>query len=62
MAFSESNVMDIVSNIEDYQKLIEELERCNPGYFDKNADNLVNKDIDSKLYGCIESWGKSYPH
>ena len=38
--------MDIVSNIEDYQKLIEELERMNPGYFDKNADNLVNKDID----------------
>jgi hypothetical protein len=46
VAYSESNVMDVVSNIEDYQKLIEELERNNPGYFDKHADSLVNKDID----------------
>jgi hypothetical protein len=38
--------MDVISNIEDYHKLLEELEANNPGYFDKNADNLVNKDID----------------
>jgi hypothetical protein len=38
--------MDVISNIEDYHKLLEELEYNNPGYFDKNADNLVNKDID----------------
>lgn len=44
--YSESNVMRVVSNIEDYQKLIEELERNNPGYFDKHADSIVNKDID----------------
>lgn len=38
--------MDVISNIEDYQKLLEELESNNPGYFDKTADNLVNKDIE----------------
>jgi len=44
--FSESNIIQIIANIEDYQKLLEELDRNNPGFFDKKADLLVNKDID----------------
>lgn len=46
MKFSESNIIQIIANIEDYQKLLEELDRNNPGFFDKKADLLVNKDID----------------
>lgn len=44
--FSESNVVEIIANVEDYKNLLEELDRNNPGYFDKKADSLVNKDID----------------
>ena len=44
--FSESNIVEIIANVEDYQKLLEELDRINPGYFDKKQDLLVNKDID----------------
>jgi len=44
--FSESNVVEIIANVEDYQKLLEELDKNNPGYFDKKQDSLVNKDID----------------
>jgi len=44
--FSESNIVEIIANVEDYQKLLEELDKNNPGYFDKKADIMVNKDID----------------
>lgn len=46
VAFSESNIVEILANVEDYQKLLEELDKNNPGYFDKKADMLINKDID----------------
>ena len=46
VAFSESNIVDILANVEDYQKIIEEFDKNNLGYFDKKADILVNKDIE----------------
>ncbi len=44
--FSESNIVEIIACVEDYQKFLEELDRNNPGYFDKKSDLLVNKEID----------------
>lgn len=46
LAFNETNIEDIIANVEDYQKLLEEFQSTNQGYFDKKADILVNKDID----------------
>lgn len=46
VAFSESNIVEILANAEDYQKLYEEFQVNNQGYFDKKSDVLVNKDIE----------------
>lgn len=46
VAFSESNIVEILANVEDYQKLYEEFQVNNQEYFDKNSDVLVNKDIE----------------
>jgi len=46
VTFSESNVVEILANVEDYQKLYEEFQANNQGLFDKKADVMVNKDIE----------------
>ena len=46
MAFSESNIVEILANVEDYNKFMEEFQANNQGYFDKKSDVLVNKDIE----------------
>lgn len=46
VAFSESNVVEILANVEDYQKLYEEFQVNNIGFFDRKSDVLVNRDIE----------------
>lgn len=46
MAFSESNIVEILANVEDYNKLYEEFQANNQGYFDKKSDLMINKDIE----------------
>jgi len=46
VSFSESNIVEILANVEDYQKLYEEFQVNNHGFFDKNSDVMVNKDIE----------------
>jgi len=43
--YNESNVTDVLANVEDYQKIIQEFDK-NSSYLDKNIDVLVNKEID----------------
>jgi hypothetical protein len=43
--YNESNVIDVLANVEDYQKIIQEFDK-NSSYLDKNIDILVNKEID----------------
>lgn len=46
VAFTESNIVEILANVEDYQKLYEEFQENHQGYFDKKSDIMVNKDIE----------------
>ena len=43
--YNESNVMEVLANVQDYQKIIQEFEKTSI-YPDKNMDILVNKEID----------------
>ena len=43
--FTESNVVEILANVENYQKVLEEFKFDNKGY-DRTNDILVNKDIE----------------
>lgn len=46
VSFTESNVVEILANVEDYQKLYEEFQVNNQGFFDRKSDVMVNKDIE----------------
>lgn len=46
VAFCESNIVEIIANVEDYDKIFEEFQANNQVYFDKKSDVLVNKDIE----------------
>ncbi len=46
LAFTETNIVEILANVEDYQKFFEEFQANNLSYFDKKSDILVNKDIE----------------
>jgi len=47
LTYNESNIVEIIANVEDYNKLIEEFDRSvQSNYYDKRVDVLVNKDIE----------------
>jgi hypothetical protein len=47
LTYNESNIVEIIANVEDYNKLIEEFDKSAQSHFyDKKVDVLVNKDIE----------------
>ena len=46
LIYNESNVIELIANVEDYEKLINEFERSSQSTYDRKNDILVNKDID----------------
>jgi hypothetical protein len=47
LTYNESNIIELIANVEDYNKLIEEFDKSAQGHhYDKKLDLLVNKDID----------------
>jgi hypothetical protein len=47
LTYNEINIVEIIANVEDYNKLIEEFDRSvQSNYYDKRVDVLVNKDIE----------------
>jgi hypothetical protein len=44
--YNESNIIEVLANVQDYQKLIEEFDKSSQQLYDKRTDNIINKDIE----------------
>lgn len=46
IVYNESNIVEVIANVQDYQKLVEEFDKSSQQSYDKRADIMVNKDIE----------------